>query len=350
MWGTVSWLYTDFIEIPFVPLLKVNVTSTVTGNGAVIFYDKDKKVILGIDGTTITNYGYEPYDQKRTISVTLPAGAKYVRMCGIKSYNEYTSPNDFVIEGVVGAWHETVYALKDKVEAAEVALDNVENRMDSVSATYGGKKVLVFGDSISADVYGNYTKWVTMLMDEGFLPSDTVNSSQHATGFVARYNNLENDYISRIEAVEDCDKYDLVVVFGGINDYIKAIPMGADGGNILTHFVPAVNHFFSYLVSNFINARIVVFTPLHTSASWANAAGNMQEAYSDYIKTVAKKYHLPILDLAEESGFHPEVLAFREKWTLMPEGYDVTDGVHPTEEYQRRFLMPMIKGFLKSLI
>ena len=88
----------------------------------------------------------------------------------------------------------------------------------------------------------------------------------------------------------------------------------------------------------------------HTSAFWENAEGNKQEVYSDYIKVVAKKYHLPILNLADESGFHPEVSGFREKWTLLPAGYDTTDGVHPTEEYQRRFLMPMIKGFLKNLL
>ena len=350
MWGTASWLYTDFIEIPFTPLFKVNVTCTILNYASVVFYDKNKNVLLGIDGNNIGEYGYTPKDTKQTITVTLPEGTVYVRMCGCKSYNEYETPDAFVIEGAVNGWCDSVNELKEQFAETETKLEDVEKVLNSNPVSYNGKKVLVLGDSISADAYGNYTKWVTMLIEDGFLPADTVNSSQHATGFVARYNDLENDYISRIEAVEECDTYDLVVVFGGINDYIRAIPLGESDGDILSEFIPAVDHFFAYLVNNFINARIVVFTPLHTSASWANSAGYMQEDYSDYIKTVAKKYHLPVLNLADESGFHPEVKTFREKWTLMPEGYDVTDGVHPTEEYQRRFLVPMIRGFLRSLL
>jgi len=348
--ASASWLCTDFIEIHFVPLFKVNVSCTILGSASLVFYDKDKRVILGINGSSLGNYGYLPSDYKQTFALTLPDGAAYVRMCGCKSYFEYDSPDAFVIKGSVNKWCDSVNELREKYSESEQTLVDVENRLDSVSATLKGKKVLVLGDSISADAYGSYAKWVTMLIEDGFFPSDTVNSSQHATGFVARYNNLENDFISRIESVEDCDTYDFVVVFGGINDYIRSIPLGESGGDILTAFVPAVDHFFSYLVSNFINARIVVFTPLHTSAWWENSAGNMQEVYSDYIKSVAKKYHLPILNLSDESGFHPEVSAFRERWTLLPEGYDLTDGVHPTEEYQRRFLMPMIKGFLRNLL
>lgn len=348
--ATASWLCTDFIEIPFVSLFKVNVTCTILRNASVVFYDKNKKVILGIDGNSIGDYGYAASDYKQKFTLTLPDGVAYVRMCGCKSYHEYESSDAFVIEGVSNRWCRSVNELKEQFAESKKTIEKLDNRLDSISATYEGKKVLVLGDSISADAYGGYTKWVTMLIDDGFLPSDTVNSSQHATGFVARYNGLENDYISRLEAVEDCDAYDLVVVFGGINDYIKAIPMGKSGGDILSGFVPAVDYFFEYLVSNFINARIVVFTPLHTSASWANSVGNMQEDYSDYIKAASKKFHLPVLNLSDESGFHPEIPSFRERWTLKPEGYDSTDGVHPTEEYQRRFLMPMIKGFLKNLL
>lgn len=348
--ATASWLCTDFIEIPFVSLFKVNVTCTILRNASVVFYDKNKQTVMGINGDTIGDYGYSASDYKQKFTLTLPDDVVYVRMCGCKSYHEYESPDAFVVEGVSNSWCGSVNELKGQFAESKKTIDELDSRLDSVSATYDGKKVLVFGDSISADAYGGYTKWVTMLIEDGFLPSDTVNSSQHATGFVARYNGLENDYISRIEAVEECDTYDLVVVFGGINDYIRSIPMGKRGGDVLSEFVPAVEYFFEYLVNNFINARIVVFTPLHTSASWANSVGNIQEDYSDCIKAVSKKFHLPVLNLSDESGFHPEIPSFRERWTLKPEGYDSTDGVHPTEEYERRFLAPMIKRFLKRFI
>lgn len=219
---------------------------------------------------------------------------------------------------------------------------------------FSDKKVLVIGDSISTDYYGNYPKWVTNLVNEGFLPADVTNSSTHATGFVARYTaddtNAKNDFISRLEEVGNKNSYDLVVVFGGINDYIKAIPMGESGGDKLTYFVPAVDYFFEYLVNNFAQARIVVLLPLRTYNIWDNTAGHKQTEYADYIKQVAKNYCLPILNLTEESGFCPFNDTFKEMWTLIPDGYSSADGVHPNEAYQKKFLAPLIKNFLRSFI
>lgn len=211
------------------------------------------------------------------------------------------------------------------------------------------KKVLVVGDSISTDYYGSYTKWVTVLLNEKVFPIDTNNSSIHATGFVARYNEEANDFITRLEAVENKDGYELVVVFGGINDYIQAVPMGESGGDKTANFIPAVDYFFEYLVNNFTQARIVVLSPLRTSNIWNNTAGHHQTEYADYIKEVAKSYCLPVLNLTEESGFCPFNDTFKNRWTLIPEGYTDADGVHPNEEYQRKHLAPMIKGFLLSI-
>lgn len=223
------------------------------------------------------------------------------------------------------------------------------------------KKVLIMGDSISSDAYGNYTKWVTVLRNEGFLPPTVVNNSQHATGFVARYTgedaNAQNDFIDRITAITDKDSYNLVVIFGGINDYIQNIPLGGGSGQTDrdTYFKPAVDYFFDYLVKNFVQARIVVISPLRTyniyknTAGGSQATGHYQTEYTDYIRTVAKNYCLPVLNLTEESGFCPFVDEFKNKWTLVPSGYTSADGVHPNKEYQEQYLAPMIKGFLQQL-
>lgn len=217
------------------------------------------------------------------------------------------------------------------------------------------KKVLVIGDSISTDYYGSYTKWVTHLINQKFFPADTTNDSIHATGFVAHYDNTnkDDDFIQRIEAVEDKDKFDLVVVFGGINDFLQHIPMDADEGGTAdktTHFKPAVDFFFEYLTQNFIQARIVVLTPLRTSSKYKNTAGHDQTEYADYIKEVAKSYCLPVLNLTEESGFYPFNVDFKNRWTLIPEGYTEGDGVHPNAEYEEKYLTPMIKNFLSKFI
>ena len=246
------------------------------------------------------------------------------------------------------------YALSDSDKTAIAAMSRPKSPLVD-------KKVLIMGDSISSDAYGNYTKWVTVLRNEGFLPPTVVNNSQHATGFVARYTgedaNAQNDFIDRITAITDKDSYNLVVIFGGINDYIQNIPLGGESGQTDrdTYFKPAVDYFFDYLVKNFVQARIVVISPLRTyniyknTAGGSQATGHYQTEYTDYIRTVAKNYCLPVLNLTEESGFCPFVDEFKNKWTLVPSGYTSADGVHPNKEYQEQYLAPMIKGFLQQL-
>ena len=212
--------------------------------------------------------------------------------------------------------------------------------------TLTDKKILVMGDSISTDAYGNYKKWVTNLIDDGFLDAENVtNNSYHATGFVATYSEggsvVRDNFVNRIKSVSDKSSYDLVVTFGGINDYI--------GGIDFDTFKTAVDTYFEYLIKNFTQARICVFTPLRTYNVYKNTAGHYQTEYADYIREVAKSYCLPVLDLTTESGFCPFIDEFRAMWTLTPSGYSTPDGVHPTAEYSEKYLAPMIADYLLSI-
>lgn len=209
------------------------------------------------------------------------------------------------------------------------------------------KKVLIIGDSISTDAYGNYKKWVTNLIESGFFASEKVtNNSYHATGFVATYSEggvVKSDtFGNRLQAVTDKSSYDIVITFGGINDYIQGIDFDT--------FKTAVDNYFEYLVKNFIQARIVIFTPLRTYNIYQNTDGHYQTEYSAYIKETAKKYCLPVLNLTEDSGYYPFVNEFKAQWTLTPSGFENPDGVHPTAEYSAKFLAPMIAGYLSQMM
>ena len=243
-----------------------------------------------------------------------------------------------------------------KVDNYNQELNNYALKSDLTNLyekTLQDKKVLILGDSITTDSYHNYKKWVTVLIECGFLSKDNVtNSSKHATGFVAQYRGegqSDNDFIHRIESITDKESYDLVIIFGGINDFIQSVPFGESGGDVTTEFIPAVDYFFDYVINNFTQARIVVLSPLRTYNIYPNKVGKIQQEYADYIKSKAKEYCFPILNLTEESGFCPYITSFRDRWTLIPSGYDITDGVHPNEEYEREFLAPMIKNFLSNL-
>lgn len=343
---TNGYVCTTMIPLDFDAGKPVSVRCTLSGYAGLGIYDQGGNTLDVITGVNAADYGLVSGQGMKTYTIIMPEGAKYVRMSASTSTADgspaYATPSDFVLMG------EKTSGLSDKIAA-------LENEINSNVTDIASKKVLVIGDSISADYYGDYPKWVTHLIDIGFFnSSNTANDSVHATGFVARYNNEANDFISRLATVTNPEVYDMVIVFGGINDYIKDIPMGESGGDKLTSFKPAVDDFFAMLTERFVGARIAVLSPLRTkNYNIANAAGHKQTDYADYIKTVAQTYALPVLDLMNHSGFHPEHDTFRQRWTFKNwTGGDGTqgDGTHPIEEYERKHLAPMIRHFLQGLI
>lgn len=335
---SVNFNATDYLNIRDIVSDSLTIRGTVYGYAGFSIYDANRTVLLSVTGNNASDYGITPTNGIQTFSIPRPAESYYARLSAWKS--AYTQPSDLKVIG--GGYGD----LNSRLSFVERKIDSID------TGTLSDKKVLVIGDSISTDAYGNYRKWVTDLINTGFFDGEKVtNSSQHATGFVARYDNRPNDFITRLKAIENPSQYDLVVAFGGINDYIQSIPMGSESGTDYTvSFKPAVNEFFNYLIENFTQARLCVLLPLRTYATWVNSVDEYQQAYGDYIKTVAKSYCLPVLNLTEDSGFFPWKTTFRNMWTLQPEGYESHDGVHPNEEYQSKYLAPMIKGFLKGLL
>ena len=334
--ATNSWDATDFL--PIYPSGDITLNTYIYLNGALCYYDKNKNLLLGIDGNNATDYGYASSTSEQLITVTPPVGTRYIRMCIWKTYGAITD----LFALYSAPWNEN----------AQNILETVESVSD-VAEGYTDKKVLILGDSISADAYQNYKKWVTNLIDEGKLKfANVVNSSQHATGFVATSNGSYPNFVTRLEGIADKDTFDLVIVFGGINDYIQGIPLGGGSGETdkTTYFKPAVDYFFDYLINNFTQARICVLLPLKTYETLPNSAGNKQEVYANYIHDVAKVYCLPTLNLTEESGFCPFIASFKNKWTLVPSGSSDHDGVHPNAEYEKNYLAPMIWKFISGLI
>ena len=286
--------------------------------------------------------------------------------------------------GTITVGDTDVYAvlqtIKSKIENVSISRfvdgkassDICENLL--INKNLMDKKILIFGDSISTgdtsaeiytgEKYGGYNKWVEALIDDNYIAKHNVrNDSIHATGFVSRVSG-EDDLITRLRNTTDTD-FDLVIVFAGINDAIRAnlleIGFGMDEqGNkqtdILKYFVPAVDTFFAELVEKFVNSRICVVLPLRTFHSHAgpgvgemwDGTTHLETDYSDYIAKVAKEYCLPVLDATNQSGFAPFNSAFKNRWTLQVG--DVHDGVHPTEEYCKKYLSKYIRGFIDGLI
>ena len=139
------------------------------------------------------------------------------------------------------------------------------------------------------------------------------------------------------------DDADLVLVFGGTNDYGHGnVPFGTWGDRTPYTFIGACHTLFEGLVKKYPASHIVVMTPLQR-AGGSNPCANTGKPLSDYadaIIRVAALYSIPVLDLYRTAGICPDIPAQRE--LFMP------DGLHPCDAGAER-MAERIAAFLTAL-
>jgi lysophospholipase L1-like esterase len=136
---------------------------------------------------------------------------------------------------------------------------------------------------------------------------------------------------------------DIVVVFGGTNDYGHGdAPLGADDDRTADTFYGACHELFTLLPRQFPHAKIVVLTPLHrlNEDTPVNAVGTVLEEYVTILRKTVSQYGFPLLDLFETSAIQAHIPELAEKYTA--------DGLHPND-LGHAVLAEEIAAFLKSL-
>ena len=141
---------------------------------------------------------------------------------------------------------------------------------------------------------------------------------------------------------------DVVVVFGGTNDYGHGdAPFGAMTDRTEDTFCGAFHLLLQKLILRYPKAQLVVMTPLHRDSEnqlGVNEIGIRRErpleSYVDAILEICGYYGVPVLDLYRISGMQPAVPVLKELY--MP------DGLHPNDEGQERIAEKLL-GFLSTL-
>lgn len=135
------------------------------------------------------------------------------------------------------------------------------------------------------------------------------------TEFSERYKTMEDDA-------------DLVVVFGGTNDYGHGDAMlGTFTDKTNDTFYGALHVLMRGLIEKYPASNIVFMTPIHRSdeiVSDCKPSGS--PALSEYVKAikeVAEYYSLPVIDLFAMCGIQPCVPIMKEKYC--------PDGLHPND-------------------
>ena len=134
------------------------------------------------------------------------------------------------------------------------------------------------------------------------------------------------DFPSRV-AEMDPDA-DLIVVFGGTNDFGHGdAPFGDFSDRTADTFCGAIHELYVSLLEKYPTATIMVITPLHRSTEdIPNMHGKVLKDYVDMIRQAAEYYSLPVLDLFATSGIQPAVPAMKGRY--MPDGLHPNDAGH----------------------
>lgn len=142
---------------------------------------------------------------------------------------------------------------------------------------------------------------------------------------------------------------DVIVVFGGTNDYGHGdAPLGKKGDKTPATFYGAVDFLISFLKETYPAAQLVFMTPARRKndekVSWEQPADSSAAhpllAYVNIMKTVCEAHGVPCLDLYHKLGIDPNVESEREAYA--PDGLHFNDAGHA-------FIAERLKDFLEAL-
>ncbi len=144
-------------------------------------------------------------------------------------------------------------------------------------------------------------------------------------------NPRDKDFIMRAEDM-DADA-DIIVVFGGTNDYGSGqAPLGSIDDSTMFTFYGAVRILCENLIKKYPSSTVVFITPLHRwnenggLGTW-KPEGVVQHPLCDYAKAVkeaCERYSVPVLDLFSEGAMPYNIPEWSKKYS--------TDGLHPNDE------------------
>ncbi len=145
---------------------------------------------------------------------------------------------------------------------------------------------------------------------------------------------------------------DIVVVYGGVNDYIHGDAyFGTMEDKDMTTFCGAVYSLMSYLKEAYAGKTVVFMTPAHMNYKGVSDSqvsprpmkkpdAKPLQAYVDVIKARGKELNIPVLDLFKNLGIDANDPTQSAKYTV--------DGLHFNNEGQA-FLAKALGEFLEKL-
>ena len=210
-----------------------------------------------------------------------------------------------------------------------------------------GKKINFLGDSIT-EGYGasGADKVYHALLKESANLAEARNYGKSGTK-IARLPEVtadpfDQDFNLRAPGMDK--DADVVVVFGGTNDYGHAtIPLGSMDNQDIHTFYGGMHNLCQHLIKEYTGKTIVFMTPLHRmeekAHSWSEKSSDLI-CFVKAIREVCEYYSIPVLDLFKEGGIHGNMKVWCD--VFMP------DGLHPNDK-GHELIAHKLQKFLENL-
>ena len=210
-----------------------------------------------------------------------------------------------------------------------------------------GKIINILGDSITygvgaSDAEHSYPAVLQRLTGAAQVRNYGVSGTR-----IARQQKDDEDWDRKRAFVERYvhmeDEADLVIVFGGTNDYGHGdAPFGTLADRTPHTFCGACHTLFQGLLKKYPTARLAIMTPMQCGSCSARPAisGKFLKDYADALIQIAGEYSIPVLDLYRSLGITFEVPEQGERFC--------PDGLHPNDAGAER-IARLLAEFLKTL-
>ena len=205
-----------------------------------------------------------------------------------------------------------------------------------------GKKINFLGDSITEGV--GASEYAHCYVEQFAAATGAVCRNYGIGGTrIARrrvpYDNpiFDQDFPSRVPEMDP--DADVVVVFGGTNDYGHGdAPLGEMSDRTVWTYYGALHVLFTALIEKYPTAQIVILTPLHREDEEKRTP--ILKPFVDATRQVAEYYSLPVLDLWANYGIQPRIPVMKNMY--------VPDGLHPNDA-GHGILANKLRAFLEQL-
>jgi len=311
----------DFINVEFASKIVMLQANGQTHQGA--FYDRNKNFVSGY--TKQWHNGNYPEE----FTVDVPKNAAYIRI----SYIASLASNYYAI--LIAADRASIGDIIAQISSYYSNARFSEMKMNCLgdSITYGyipdsGAQMQIPYPTTIKSILG-----LAEVRNYGISGSTLAKNSGNYQPMCVRYDDMDDDA-------------DIVLVFGGTNDYGRAVysALGTITDTVNSTIYGALNILCEGLITKYPKALIFLCTPLkRADKTGANGGGYTLEDVAEAIRAVGLKFGMPVLDLDSKGGFYISNETFRAQ-------YGGNDKLHPNQAFDTEHLAPMIARFIGSTI